>query len=43
MVSIQVTEAVMNQPTALSEGCMLVVTLAGAPSMGLLPDDMEMQ
>ena len=42
MVSAETLEAVKNHPTALSEGWMLVLTLAGAPSMGLLPADMTM-
>jgi hypothetical protein len=42
IVSAEVTDVVKNHPTALSVGCMLVITLAGAPSNGLLPDDMAM-
>lgn len=42
MVSADTTEAVKNHPTASPVGCMFETTLAGAPSIGLLPDDIIM-
>ena len=39
MVLDETTEAVKNQPTPSPSGCTLVLTLAGAPNMGLLPDE----